>query len=562
MMGSFQLSYFQILYILISALLYFKAQTERPCKQVYQLDINYVQGDYMSISCLTTTHPLESLTVKLRRTNPVKDILICSDTSPVSEHQRWSVRNDAGNVTLYLKDISLSDDGLYDCQVYNGLDCLKATRFNLSVIKCKILNPVYATAYTSVLLPCSEHSLQNRPDRVTWKIVTGQQSTEITQYRPPHKPSNSKERVPRPLYERARILGNGSLLIRDAVNTDGSWYKCRVNETTCYEVKLVMKDYGTSQSTTKLETLSTTCPTCHTVATQRPCKQVHQLNINYVEGDNMSISYLTTTHPLESLTVKLRRTDPVQHILIYSDTSPASEHQRWSLRNYSGSVTLYLKDISLSDQGRYEYEVYKDWDCLNATLLNLRVRECKTLDFVHATPDSSVLLPCSEHPVQNRTDQVTWKIFHGHQSTEITQYRPPNKPLNSTERDPRPLYERARIIGNGSLLIRDAVNTDGSWYQCRVSEKTCYEVKLVMKVITDAPTPADSPAEVTANLIAVLMVTIVYLGAFITLIICVTLYFKKGRSKINNQIELDCWSSVSYSEISGGFDVPFNSLVL
>ncbi|XP_051722409.1 uncharacterized protein LOC127497747 isoform X5 [Ctenopharyngodon idella] len=321
-------------------------------------------------------------------------------------------------------------------------------------------------------------------------------------------------------------------------------------------------DYGTSQSTTKLETLSTTCPTCHTVATQRPCKQVHQLNINYVEGDNMSISYLTTTHPLESLTVKLRRTDPVQHILIYSDTSPASEHQRWSLRNYSGSVTLYLKDISLSDQGRYEYEVYKDWDCLNATLLNLRVRECKTLDFVHATPDSSVLLPCSEHPVQNRTDQVTWKIFHGHQSTEITQYRPPNKPLNSTERDPRPLYERARIIGNGSLLIRDAVNTDGSWYQCRVSEKTCYEVKLVMKVITDAPTPADSPAEVTANLIAVLMVTIVYLGAFITLIICVTLYFKKGRSKINNQIELDCWSSVSYSEISGGFDVPFNSLVL
>jgi len=110
------------------------AQTERPCKQDYQLDINYVQGDNMSFSCLTTTHELESLTVKLRRTNPVKDILICSDTSLASEHQRWSVRNVAGNVTVYLKDISLSDDGLYDCQVYNGLDCLKVTQFNLSVI--------------------------------------------------------------------------------------------------------------------------------------------------------------------------------------------------------------------------------------------------------------------------------------------------------------------------------------------------------------------------------------------------------------------------------------------
>ncbi|KAK9961279.1 hypothetical protein ABG768_009075, partial [Culter alburnus] len=315
-------------------------------------------------------------------------------------------------------------------------------------------------------------------------------------------------------------------------------------------------------STTKLETLSTTCPICQPVATQRPCKQVHQLNINYVEGDNMSISYLTTTHPLESLTVKIRRTDLVQHILMYSDTSPASEHQRWSVRNDSGSVTLYLKDISLSDQGRYECEVYKDLDCLNTTLINLRVRECKTLDTVHATPDSSVLLPCSEHPLQNRTDQVTWKIFHGHQSTEIAQYHPPNKPSNSTERDTKPLYERARTLRNGSLLIRDAVNTDGSWYQCRVSEKTCYEVKLVMKVITDAPTTADSHAAVTTDLTAVVMITIVSLSVFITLIISATLYFNKGRSKINNQIELDCWSSVSYSGVSGEFDVPFNSLVL
>ncbi|XP_051721093.1 uncharacterized protein LOC127497042 isoform X2 [Ctenopharyngodon idella] len=215
----------------------------------------------MSFSCLTTTHELESLTVKLRRTNPVKDILICSDTSLASEHQRWSVRNVAGNVTVYLKDISLSDDGLYDCQVYNGLDCLKVTQFNLSVIKCKILNSVHATANSSVLLPCSEHSLQNIP---TWKIITGHQSTEITQYRPPHKPLNSTERVVKPLYERVRIQGNGSLLIRDAVNTDGSWYRCKVNETTCYEVKLVMKDYGTSHSTKKMDTFSTTCHTCHT----------------------------------------------------------------------------------------------------------------------------------------------------------------------------------------------------------------------------------------------------------------------------------------------------------
>ncbi|KAK7157615.1 hypothetical protein R3I93_008953 [Phoxinus phoxinus] len=301
----------------------------------------------------------------------------------------------------------------------------------------------------------------------------------------------------------------------------------------------------------------------------------------------MSISCLTTTHPLESLTVKLRRTDPVQHILKYSDNSPALEHQRWSVRNYAGNVTLYLKDISLSDQGRYECQVYKDWDCLNATLFNLRVKECKTLDSVHATPDSSVLLPCSEHPLQYSSDQVTWKIFHGHQPTEIAQYRPPHKPSNSTERDVRPLYERARTLGNGSLLIRNAVNTDGSWYQCRVSEKTCYEVKLVVKgeekfystatetlsttllatMITYVSTLAYSPVvqtegniDASAEVTAVVMVTIMSLCVLITLIICVILFFTKQR-KSNSQLELSCWSSVSYSEISGGFDAPFTYLV-
>ncbi len=108
--------------------------TQRRCKQVHQLNINYVQGDSMSISCLTTTHSLESLTVKLLKKNQDEDILMYPDISPASEHQRWSVRKDAANVTLDLKDIRLSDGGLYDCQVYKNQDCLHATRFNLSII--------------------------------------------------------------------------------------------------------------------------------------------------------------------------------------------------------------------------------------------------------------------------------------------------------------------------------------------------------------------------------------------------------------------------------------------
>ncbi|KAL0172205.1 hypothetical protein M9458_032516 [Cirrhinus mrigala] len=146
---------------------------------------------------MTTTHLLQSLTVKLRRTND-KDILIYPDISPGSEHQRWSVRKDAGNVTLDLKGIRLSDHGLYDCQIYKDQDCLHATQFNLTIIKCKTLDSVHPTP-DSVLLPCSEHPLQNRTEQVTWKVIIDHQLTDISQYRPPNKPSSSTKKLLKPL---------------------------------------------------------------------------------------------------------------------------------------------------------------------------------------------------------------------------------------------------------------------------------------------------------------------------------------------------------------------------
>ncbi|XP_016323069.1 uncharacterized protein LOC107673794 [Sinocyclocheilus anshuiensis] len=311
------------------------------------------------------------------------------------------------------------------------------------------------------------------------------------------------------------------------------------------------------------------------VATQRRCKQVHQLNINCVQGDSMTISCLTTTHPLESLTVKLHKKTQDKDILIYPDISPASEHQRWSVRKDDGNVTLDLKDIRLYDDGFYDCQVYKDQDCLHSTRFNLRVKECKTLDSVHPTPGSSVLLPCSEQPLQNRTERVTWKVITGHQSTDISHYRPPNKPSSSTEKLLKPLYERARKLANGSLLIREAVHTDELWYQCRVNEKTCYEVKLLLKGVLECndPTPENSTVGQTednnnygsetaiTNSTVVVMITVVSLCVLISLTICVILYFKKRRRKIDSQIDLNCQASVYYSEISGVLDVPLHSLV-
>ncbi|XP_056331662.1 uncharacterized protein LOC130243507 [Danio aesculapii] len=332
------------------------------------------------------------------------------------------------------------------------------------------------------------------------------------------------------------------------------------------------------------------------VATERSCEQLHQLNISHVLHDSMSISCLTTTHPLESLTVKLHKNNPVKEVLISSDISSASEHERWSVRKHAGNVQLDLKDIQLTDEGLYDCEVYKHQVCLNATRFALTVKgennisetikssqvvlfnlvplvsECKRLEPVSATLGSSVLLPCSEHPQQYTTDQVTWKVIEGHQLIDITQYRSSSKTSSSAEKLLKPLFERARQLENGSLLLRHSVTADELWYHCRVNEKTCYEVKLLIKVVSDPSTPATSTigqtqshehthADVKTDPTVVLMATITSLFVLISLIICVSLYFKKRRTKINNQMDLNYRLSMYYSEIPGAFDAPVYSVV-
>ncbi|XP_056331119.1 uncharacterized protein LOC130243094 [Danio aesculapii] len=285
------------------------------------------------------------------------------------------------------------------------------------------------------------------------------------------------------------------------------------------------------------------------MATQRPCEQHQQLNISRVQRDSISISCLTTTHPLESLTVKLRKNNPVKEVLISSDISSASEHERWSVRKHAGNVQLDLKDIQLTDEGLYDCEVYKHQVCLNATRFNLTVKDCKRLESVYAALGSSVRLQCSEHPQQHTTDQVTWKVIEGHRSIDITKYYSPFKTSSSAEKLLKPLFERARLLNNRSLLIRDSVKADELWYQCRVNDKTCYEVKLLIK---DPPTPSVSPAGNTAALASIITnLTVVVMAT----IACVILYFKTRRNKNNSQIDLSLQSSVCYSQIPGGFGV-------
>ncbi|KAA0703199.1 hypothetical protein E1301_Tti007004 [Triplophysa tibetana] len=230
-MGYLRHSYLQLLNILIAALS--ESETRTSCVTSGSITYRHVQGDNVSIPCLNTTCNSNTFRLKLRRTNQDTDILSYPNIS--SYHQRWSVRNRTGNVTVDLKDIVLLDAGQYECEVQMHSECI-TTQFNLKVKECKVLNPVWTMPKSDIMLPCPEQL------NVKWEVLHGDKSTEITKYECKH--SEKTQGATKPLCERS-IRNSTSLIIRDVVNNDALWYRCRGNKA-CYDVKLLVKDYETS----------------------------------------------------------------------------------------------------------------------------------------------------------------------------------------------------------------------------------------------------------------------------------------------------------------------------
>ncbi|KAJ8268477.1 hypothetical protein COCON_G00136490, partial [Conger conger] len=105
---------------------------------------------------------------------------------------RALISDSPGNLSLRLSDLTLSDRGLYRCEV-DGLfqDITLTVKESLKITQkpgCVFSDsgPIHITGFTghSVVLPCACTDVQIKPEQIKWTAVTEQQSAVIFPPRP------------------------------------------------------------------------------------------------------------------------------------------------------------------------------------------------------------------------------------------------------------------------------------------------------------------------------------------------------------------------------------------
>ncbi|XP_047454903.1 uncharacterized protein LOC125016449 [Mugil cephalus] len=133
-----------------------------------------------------------------------------------------------GQGQLFLREIQMSDDGLYKCEVWEGWDVLLVKEVSLKVKACKVLQTVKAVPGTDVKLSLPVN-ITSRAFNISWGMVKGDKAVPI---------------------ESERIEINGtSLAIRSVVDGDGGWYRCScvIRQTQrCFDINVLVQGFTTA----------------------------------------------------------------------------------------------------------------------------------------------------------------------------------------------------------------------------------------------------------------------------------------------------------------------------
>ncbi|XP_063325882.1 kin of IRRE-like protein 1 [Pelmatolapia mariae] len=401
-----------------------------------------------------------------------------------------------GDVSLTLKDVTISDTGTYECHVF--MEETHSWEFISIIIYLHVVRPdeKIITAEPGQDVTLTFQAPNNNITAVKWSRADLEDEYVLFYHDGHFDPDNQhpsfKNRVD--LQDRQMKDGDVSLILKDVTINDTGTYECRVTQKSEESMKL---------------------------RSRRSLIVADQKNITAESGQkNVTLTCRAPNNKI--ISVEWSRADlRDENVLFYRDGHFVPDDQHPSFKNRvdlkdrqmkDGDVSLILKDVTINDSETYFSRVFmnetRSWKPIS--IINLKVFVPPDQKNITAESGQDVTLTC--RAPNNNITTLKWSradlgdknvLLHRDGQSVPDEQHPSFK--NRVD-----LQDRQIKDGKVSLILKDVTINDTGTYECRVfmAETDSWEPISIIHFHVDPPGP---PRGILALIVVILLLLVGFL---------------------------------------------------